>query len=632
MRRRVQKTVAAAVVDPRQVPMFSDPEDWDDDGESVVTDPCAYPTRKGAAPAFFFQGRGAGWLVLYNHDRPLVMKLRVARKAAARASVEQLAKAFTFRGNRFALSMEEPAGVQAELSDEPAPFTDESQAVAAGEAEFGLQTADDHEYFVSGKGGFAGIVRVRRKDDGGWVASVAKTFLPRVLSKEAVAAGLMPPPGVSALPTSLERVVPREYRYWEVKGENARQVRDALVESNFLNESNVQLVDGRISKVEVKFYLYEPSEEPAPDASAKRARKRARPSSLAAKVAGLLDDPRRLGANPFDGDGDWVDRLEDVDREGTVVLLSAPTTDSSVEEIARAALTLRADFIVDVEDSPAARAALTDIGPTFKLRGEPSRLFAASFAPRTRDVAEFVHKVDGMSMSQLADAVNSALRAKFPPQDATDACCGPIGPWARDVYDDRVIYMNGGDQKSWQLGFTVENGAVVFQGEPIEVQQTWTPVGGDSSAAAPETPPADGATDAQMRDTQKRGISKVVKTDENGDERYVLGIVLEPDIIDAQNDTYSAEEVRAAEQIFMEQYGTIGLMHERNVSSAVKILESYIAPVEFKLGDVVVKAGTWLMAVRVLDDKLWSACKAGDLTGFSIGGTAVRTPVDRASN
>jgi hypothetical protein len=47
------------------------------------------------------------------------------------------------------------------------------------------------------------------------------------------------------------------------------------------------------------------------------------------------------------------------------------------------------------------------------------------------------------------------------------------------------------------------------------------------------------------------------------DERgaYVLGIVLEPERVDAQQDIYSAAEVREAAHRFMEEYRNLGLMH-----------------------------------------------------------------------
>jgi DNA adenine methylase len=58
----------------------------------------------------------------------------------------------------------------------------------------------------------------------------------------------------------------------------------------------------------------------------------------------------------------------------------------------------------------------------------------------------------------------------------------------------------------------------------------------------------------------------------------------------------------------------------------VKILESYVAPAAFALDGTQVRKGTWLLAVRVLDDALWGQIKAGELSGFSIGGSAVRNP------
>ncbi|RUO91509.1 N-6 DNA methylase [Corallococcus sp. AB018] len=110
------------------------------------------------------------------------------------------------------------------------------------------------------------------------------------------------------------------------------------------------------------------------------------------------------------------------------------------------------------------------------------------------------------------------------------------------------------------------------------------------------------------------------------DERYVLGVVLEPETVDAQGDIYSAAEIRQAAHRFMEEFGGLGLMHQLRVNGQVKVLESYLAPVDFNLGEVQVRKGTWLLAVRVLSDELWSRVKDGQLTGFSIGGTARRLP------
>lgn len=111
-----------------------------------------------------------------------------------------------------------------------------------------------------------------------------------------------------------------------------------------------------------------------------------------------------------------------------------------------------------------------------------------------------------------------------------------------------------------------------------------------------------------------------------GEERYVFGIVLEPDVIDSQNDIYSAAEVRKAAHRFMEMHAQLGQQHETIVTGKLKILESYVAPVDFGTGAELVKAGTWLLAIRVVDDGLWEMVKAGSFTGFSIGGSAIRSP------
>ncbi len=119
---------------------------------------------------------------------------------------------------------------------------------------------------------------------------------------------------------------------------------------------------------------------------------------------------------------------------------------------------------------------------------------------------------------------------------------------------------------------------------------------------------------------------RLLKGVDPSDERFVLGIVLEPEVVDAQGDIYSPDEIRQAAHRFMEEFGGIGLMHRLAVNDQVKVLESYVAPVDFEIAGVPVKKGTWLLGVRVLSDELWEQVKEGKLTGFSIGGSARRVP------
>jgi hypothetical protein len=106
--------------------------------------------------------------------------------------------------------------------------------------------------------------------------------------------------------------------------------------------------------------------------------------------------------------------------------------------------------------------------------------------------------------------------------------------------------------------------------------------------------------------------------------RIVTGIVLVPEQADAHGDIYDVEVVRNAAWDFLEGYqdsNTLGLMHKKfNVDFG--LLESYLAPSGLAINGTVVKEGSWIMTVRVKDDKIWKLVKDGKITGFSIGGKA----------
>lgn len=130
----------------------------------------------------------------------------------------------------------------------------------------------------------------------------------------------------------------------------------------------------------------------------------------------------------------------------------------------------------------------------------------------------------------------------------------------------------------------------------------------------------------------------LVKADPATEERYVMSLVLEPNDgtagaplkPDTQGDVYSAAEVRKTAHGWMEKGGQVDLQHNWQPlgNAKVRVLESYIAPVDFKLGDYAVRKGSWLLGLRVLDDTLWSAIKSGTIGAFSVGGTAIRRPVE----
>jgi len=137
------------------------------------------------------------------------------------------------------------------------------------------------------------------------------------------------------------------------------------------------------------------------------------------------------------------------------------------------------------------------------------------------------------------------------------------------------------------------------------------------------------------------GSAIVNKAEDGEEERFVMSLVLEPNDgkdgaplkPDTQGDIYSAADVRKAAHSWMEFYGAMDLQHSWKALGKEKVrpLECSLAPCDFKLGEGdnaydVIK-GTWLLAVRVVDDELWKQVKAGEIGAYSIGGTAVREEV-----
>ncbi len=115
------------------------------------------------------------------------------------------------------------------------------------------------------------------------------------------------------------------------------------------------------------------------------------------------------------------------------------------------------------------------------------------------------------------------------------------------------------------------------------------------------------------------------------EQRVVRGVVLEPDVVDAQDDMMTSGEIEKAAHGFMVEVqrgnGAIDADHDEVPADAV-VVESFLAPVEFVEGDQTIRKGSWVLAVKVFDEELWLSVKSGDRTAFSIHGRAERVPVE----
>lgn len=120
-------------------------------------------------------------------------------------------------------------------------------------------------------------------------------------------------------------------------------------------------------------------------------------------------------------------------------------------------------------------------------------------------------------------------------------------------------------------------------------------------------------------------VKKLIKMSAaDEDKRLVYGIVLEPNVVDLQNDMINELEIEKACHEFMEKYQNVGIRH-KGVTKQCKIVENYIAPQNMSIGNGQdVTKGSWVMVIKVYDDNIWSQIKSSNLTGLSIGGYGAR--------
>jgi len=117
-------------------------------------------------------------------------------------------------------------------------------------------------------------------------------------------------------------------------------------------------------------------------------------------------------------------------------------------------------------------------------------------------------------------------------------------------------------------------------------------------------------------------------------ERYTLGVVYEPDVVDTQGEYADAATIQRAAWDFLrglqvEKAGVgagLGDMHERWDASFGDIVESWLAPTDLVIGGQLVKRGAWLVGVQ-WSPAYFAKIQAGERTGLSMGGRAERIPV-----
>lgn len=115
----------------------------------------------------------------------------------------------------------------------------------------------------------------------------------------------------------------------------------------------------------------------------------------------------------------------------------------------------------------------------------------------------------------------------------------------------------------------------------------------------------------------------------DAEERLVYGVVLEPNVVDTQNEWERPETIKRTAHLFLAKYNQETELGHQHATFDIRaeVVESYIAPQDLDFdgeltGDNVIRKGSWVLVVHITDDDLWQAVKDGDITGFSIGGVA----------
>lgn len=137
--------------------------------------------------------------------------------------------------------------------------------------------------------------------------------------------------------------------------------------------------------------------------------------------------------------------------------------------------------------------------------------------------------------------------------------------------------------------------------------------------------------DKKRYEAAKKSFPAQIQICKADDEKQVVyGVVLAPNEMDLQQDWMRPEEIEKTAHFFMMNGQTIGREHEKK--SACVPVESYIAPVDIQYdgqyGNQIVKKGSWVLGVKVVDPQDWAKVKSGEYTGFSVGGWGQRKESD----
>ncbi|HKJ77521.1 MAG TPA: XkdF-like putative serine protease domain-containing protein [Gammaproteobacteria bacterium] len=127
---------------------------------------------------------------------------------------------------------------------------------------------------------------------------------------------------------------------------------------------------------------------------------------------------------------------------------------------------------------------------------------------------------------------------------------------------------------------------------------------------------------AKSADEAPRLLMPIKKTD--AAKQIAAGWVYAPDVEDSQGEISTAEEIEKAAWYAMKNQAVVKTDHEQEAPAF--IAESYIVKTNDPDG---FPEGAWAVVVKIEDAELWKKVESGEYQAFSMGGAAVKEPVDK---
>ena len=139
------------------------------------------------------------------------------------------------------------------------------------------------------------------------------------------------------------------------------------------------------------------------------------------------------------------------------------------------------------------------------------------------------------------------------------------------------------------------------------------------------------ATKAELKKLLKETASITRKVSFIGKEAtlergLVYGLVYEPLVKDTEGDFATAQEIETAAHNYLPA-AMLNIQHDDNQmlrSADSVVVESYIAPCDFELDEEKVTKGSWVLVTKVYNEELLDQIRKGEITGYSLQGTAFR--------